>query len=118
MLQADVGTDETGKLVGRDLAETLEACNLRIGTQFLNGLQALFLAIAVAGDEVALFSQNLLIANLGALVTHSEEGGLQHIDVSLLDELGEELQEEGDDEQSDVHAIDVGIGGYYHLIIS
>ena len=43
---------------------------------------------------------------------------MQHIDVSFLYQFGEELQEEGDDEQSDVHSIDVGIGSHNHLVIA
>ena len=38
--------------------------------------------------------------------------------MAFLDELGEELQEEGDDEQTDVHAIDIGIGGHNHLVVA
>ena len=38
--------------------------------------------------------------------------------MALLHQFGEELQEEGDDEQSDVHAIDIGIRSHYHLVIS
>ena len=36
----------------------------------------------------------------------------------FLDEFREELQEEGDDEQTDVHAVDISIGSHYHLIIT
>ena len=38
--------------------------------------------------------------------------------MAFLDEFGEELQEEGDDEQADVHAVDIGIGGYNHLVVA
>ena len=38
--------------------------------------------------------------------------------MTLLYEFREELQEEGDDEQSDVHSVDIGIGGHYHLVVS
>ena len=38
--------------------------------------------------------------------------------MSLLDEFGEELKEEGDDEQADVHAVNISIGGDDHLIIT
>ena len=54
LLQADVGADEAGELLGRDFAEALEAGNLRVGAQFADGRQALLLTVAVAGDEVAL----------------------------------------------------------------
>ena len=38
--------------------------------------------------------------------------------MSLLDEFGEELQEEGYYEQSDVHAVDIGIGCNYYLVVA
>ena len=38
--------------------------------------------------------------------------------MSLLNQLWEELEEEGDDEQADVHAIDIGICCHDDLIIS
>ena len=43
---------------------------------------------------------------------------MQHIDVSLLNQCREELQEEGDDEQTDVHAVDISIRSHDDLIIS
>ena len=36
----------------------------------------------------------------------------------LLDEFGEELQEESDDEQTDVHTVDIGIGGHNHFVVT
>ena len=38
--------------------------------------------------------------------------------MSFLDEVGEELQEEGDDEQTDMHAIDIGIGGHDDFVVA
>ena len=38
--------------------------------------------------------------------------------MSCFNELREELEEEGDGEQTDVHAVDIGIGGHDHLIIT
>ena len=38
--------------------------------------------------------------------------------MSFLYQFGEELQEEGDGEQSDVHAIDVGIGCHNYFIVA
>ena len=79
-------------------------------------------------DEIALLllrtqlgigiSHRLLVLDLSSLVAHSEQWSLKHIHVALLDEVREELQEEGDDEQSDVHSIYIGIGSHNHLIIS
>ena len=38
--------------------------------------------------------------------------------MTFLNQVGEELQEEGDNQQADVHAIHVGIRSYDDLIIS
>ena len=38
--------------------------------------------------------------------------------MTLLDELGEELEEEGDDEQTDVHAVNIGIGSHDDLVVT
>ncbi len=38
--------------------------------------------------------------------------------MSLLYQVGEELQEEGDNQQADVHAVHIGIGGYDDFIVA
>ena len=38
--------------------------------------------------------------------------------MTLLHQFGEELQEKRDDEQSDVHTIDIGIRSHNHLVVS
>ena len=38
--------------------------------------------------------------------------------MSLLDEVGEELEEEGDHEEADVHTVDIGIGGDDDFIVA
>ena len=38
--------------------------------------------------------------------------------MTFLNELGEELEEEGDDEQADVHTVYIGIGSHNDLIVS
>ena len=38
--------------------------------------------------------------------------------MSLLDEVGEELKEEGYDEQPYMHAVDISIGGHYNLVVA
>jgi len=38
--------------------------------------------------------------------------------MSLLDEVGEELQEEGEQQQADMHPVGIGIGSDNHFIIS
>jgi len=60
----------------------------------------------------------LLVLDLRATVANTEEWRLQDIDMALLDQLGIELQEEGDDQQTDVHTINIGIGGHDHFVIS
>ena len=84
------------ELVGRDLSEAFEAGDLGVLAQAADGGGALLLAVAVEG---------LL------LVAHAEEGRLEDVEVLLLDQVGEELKEEGDQQQADVHAVHVGIGG-------
>ena len=61
---------------------------------------------------------DLLVFYLRPAVTDTEEGGLKDIDVPFLDEFGEELQEEGDDEQTDVHAVHISIRRHDHLVIT
>lgn len=117
-----------GKLLWRNLSQTFESGDFRIRTEVSDGLLALLIAVAIMRDEVALLllrsqlgisiSHHLLVLNLGALVAYTEQWGLQHVYMSLLDKVGEELEEEGDDEQSDVHTIHIGIGGYNHLVVT
>ena len=38
--------------------------------------------------------------------------------MSFLYQVGEELQEERDDEQADVHTVHIGIGGNNHFVIT
>ena len=117
-----------GKLFWRNLSQSLESGDFRVRTQRLDGLLALLIAVAVMRNEVALLllrSQlgisirySLLVLDFGSLVAHSEQWSLKHVNMSLLDEIWEELQEEGDDEQADVHSVNIGIGSHNHLIIS
>ena len=128
LFKSHVRTYKVGKLIRRYLTETFESCYLRVGTEVLDSLQTLFLAIAVASDEVVFLlfaiescvsiSHHLLVLDLCAAIAHTEQWGLQHIHMTLLYEVGEELQEEGNDKQSDVHTIHIGIGGNYHLVVA
>ena len=131
LLQPHVGTDEISKLVGRNLSQTFESCNLRVGSQVADSLQPFLVAVAVVGNKVGLFlfarhgsafgiifGNHLFVFNFGSTVAHAEQRCLQHINMSFLDQFGEELQEESDDEQSDVHTVYIGICCHYHLIIS
>ena len=38
--------------------------------------------------------------------------------MSLLYQVGEELQEEGDNQQADVHAVHIGIGSYDDFVVA
>ena len=125
LFHTDIRADETSEFIGRNLTKSLESCDLRIGSQLTDGRLALFLTITVTGDEVALLARlgvgignHLLVANLRTTIAHSEERCLQHIDMTLLDEFWEELQEERDEQQTDMHAVDISIGGHNHLVIS
>ena len=114
LLQPHVGTDEMGEF--------------RVRTKVSDGLLSLLIAVAVMRDEIALFllasqfririSHRLLVLDLGSLVAHSEQWGLKHVDMALLDEIWEELKEEGDDEQADVHSVDIRIGCHNHLVVT
>ena len=59
-----------------------------------------------------------LVGDSGAAVADAEERGLQDVDVTFFDKFREELEEEGDDEQSDMHAIDVGVGGDDDFVVA
>ena len=88
------------ELIGRDLTKTLESGNLWIGTKLIDGFYALLFGVAVSGDEVALAVGIgvvffLIPLDVAFLVTYAEEWSLKNVYMSLLDEVGEELQEEG-----------------------
>ena len=128
LLKPHVGSDEVSELVGRNLTKTFKSGYLRVRTEVADGLQALLLAVAVTCDEVALallasetrvsLSHHLLVLYLRASVADAEERCLEHVDVSFLYQVGEELEEEGDDEEADVHAVHIGIGRNNHLVVT
>jgi hypothetical protein len=91
------------ELVGRDFSQTFESGDFGVGTQFFNGFHTFLLCIAIT---CLLF------------VAHAEERGLQDIYMPFLYQVGEELQEEGDDEQADVHAVHIGIGSYDDFVVA
>ena len=94
--QAHVFADEAFEFFGADFAQAFEAGDLGVFAQFGDGGLLFGFVVAVEG----LF-----------FVADAEEGGLEDVDVALPDEIGEELEEEGEEQQADVHAVDVGIGG-------
>lgn len=54
----------------------------------------------------------------GPVVAHAEQGRLEHVDVSFLHQVGEELEEECEQQQAYVHAVDVGISGDDHIVVA
>ncbi len=123
------------ELIGAYLAQTLEAGDFGVGTQVGDGLQALVLAVAVLRHEVGALAQLGFYGRLGIsgavahllqlvgselllVLAHAEKGRLQDVDVTLLYQFGEELQEEGNHQQTDVHAVHIGIGSYNHLVVA
>ena len=38
--------------------------------------------------------------------------------MSFLDKVGEELEEEREQQQTDMHAVDIGIGCYDHIVVA
>ena len=77
------------------------------------------IALLLLGSQLGIsISHRLLVLDLGTLVAHTEQWGLQYINMTFLDEVWEELQEERDDEQADVHSIDIGIRSHDHLVVA
>ena len=124
LLKAHVRTYEMHKLLRTNLSQSLESCYLRVRTKVFDSLLTFLVAIAIAGNEFALLRSSysllysLLVLYLGFLIAHTEQGSLQHIYVSLLDKVGEELKEECDDEQTDVHTVNIGIGSHDNLVVA
>ena len=128
LLQPHVGTDEMGEFIRRNLSQSFESGDFRVRAQIANRLLALLIAVTVMRDEIALFllasqfririSHRLLVLDLGSLVAHTEQWGLKHVDMALLDEIWEELKEEGDDEQADMHSVDIRIGCHNYLVVT
>ena len=103
LLQTHVLADEMLELVWRDFSQTFESGDFGVGTQFFNGFHTFLLSVAIA----------CLL-----LVAHAEERSLQDVYMSLLYQVGEELQEEGDNQQADMHAVHIGIGGYDDFVVA
>ena len=102
LVETDLLADEAFELFGTDFSETFESGYFGI-LDFVQGLQTLFLGIAIA---------DLLF------VLDAEKRRLQDIDMTFLYEFGEELKEEREHEQPDVHAIHIGIGSDDDFVVS
>ena len=126
LFKSDVWADEVGHLIGVYLAQSLKSGNLGLRSQLGDGSQPLFLIVAephhivlvTLAGRFAFGFEHLLVLYLVAFVAYSEQWRLQNIDMALLDEVGEELEEEGDDEQTDVHTVDIGIGSHDDLVVA
>ena len=102
-LKAHVGTDEATELVGGDFAQAFEAGDLGLLAAFLLGSDALLVSVTIVG---------LLF------VAHTEERGLQDVDMAVAHQVGIELEEKGEHQQADVHAVDIGIGGDDDVVVA
>ena len=102
MVEAYLLADEAFELIGAYLSQAFESGNLGI-LRLGDGLQALLLGVAVAHR---------------LLVLHAEKRRLQDIHMPLLDQIGEELQEEREHKQANMHAVHIGIGGDNHLVVA
>ena len=51
LFQTDIGTDEMAELVGRNLSQTFESCDFGCGREFLDGVKAFLVVVAVDGLE-------------------------------------------------------------------
>ena len=50
-------------------------------------------------------------------ISYPEQGCLQYIQMSLPHQFRKELQEEGHQQQPDMHAVHIGIGGNHHIVV-
>ena len=87
----------------KELLEFYMGKNTWDGTLFGNGFLPFLFRVAV---------------NCLFLVAHAEQRSLQDIDVSFLYQIGEELQEECDEQQPDVHTVHISIGSGNHLVVT
>src|SRR5665647_1641980 len=95
--------DETSKLIRRYLTQPLKPCNLRFGSKVLYRLKSLIITVTVA---CFLF------------VPYPEERGLQDINMAFPDKIREELQEECQKKQADMHAVNICVSGHDHVVIT
>src|SRR5690606_2282234 len=71
--------------------------------KLLDSLLLLFLGVAV---------ESLL------LVAHPEKRRVENVQMAGADQLGEKLQEKGQKQQANVHAVHIGIGSYNHPVVA
>ena len=91
------------ELVGRNLPQSFKTRDFRILAERFDSRQFFLLAITI----------NRLLP-----VAHAEERRLQDIDMLLLNQIREELKEECDKQEADVHPVHIGIGRDNHFVIT
>src|SRR5690606_19236228 len=96
-------SDEMFKFIRTDLAKTFESGDFWIFAEFPNGFDFFLVGIAVDG---------LL------LVADTEQWSGEDVQMTPADEFREKLQEEGDHQQTDVHAVHIRIGGEDDVIVT
>ena len=95
--------DEVDELLRGDFTQTFESGDFRLRADLLDGILLLLVGIAVEG--------------LG-FVAHAEQRGLQDIDVPVAHHIGDVIKKVGEQQQTNVHAIDIGIGGDDDIVVT
>ena len=102
-VQTHLRADEMDELFVGNLSETLEPGDLDSCLELGYGL---FLFLGVVAVDV------------GLLVLHPEERGLEYVHVPAPDEVGVVLEEEGEDQHPDVHSVIIGIGSHDDVVVA
>ena len=120
-VEAHIRADKILKFIGRYFAETFKSSDFGIVAEFFDGRNAFFLAVAVVSFHFGVL-QSLRRVGCFAfcflLVSNAEEWSLQNVDMPRAHQFGEELQQESEHKQSNVHAVDIGIGGDDYAIVA
>ena len=84
-LQTHLLADESCKFIRADLSQSFKASDLRFASQLFHGCLLFCFVVTVDG---------LL------LIPNAEQGGFQNVYMPVLNKVGEELQEEGHQQQA------------------
>lgn len=112
-------TDKVGKFLRVDFTKTFESCDFRLVAKFVDGGDAFLVVVAIVSFGLRLF--RLLSTALALrllLVANTEKWRLKDIEVPGLHQFGAELQEVGEQQEANVHTIDIGIGSHNHLVVA
>src|SRR4030095_9457427 len=102
-VESNIFADEILKLAGGDFAESFETRDFGAGAERIYRGLLLLLGVTIPGD---------------LLVADAEERRLQDEEVIVPNDVGEELEEEREQQQADVHAVHVGVGGDDDLVVA